>query len=83
MTVFSQRLKMEALFNKWCEENGIVKRPQNVIAFLDINGLIDEEKFHEFLKEHSTDGHAVWNNNDVELDLFVYNNHTEVTDNND
>ncbi len=49
MLIFSQRLKLEKIFNKWCEENGVRNCPQNVVAFLDIRGLINEKKFLEFL----------------------------------
>jgi hypothetical protein len=49
MILFSQRLKLEKIFDKWCKENCVRNCPINLVAFLDIRGLINEEKFLEFL----------------------------------
>lgn len=50
MFYFSQRLKLARLFEKWCLNNNLLNCPQNVVAFLDGNNLINEEKCLEFLK---------------------------------
>lgn len=50
MLLFSQRCKLQELFLKWCAENDVANTPMSVFAFLQINGLINEEKVNEFLK---------------------------------
>ena len=62
MILFSQRLKFEKIFNEWCKEIGIAKDPKNVVAFLSIRGLINEEEFLKFLS--STNSTEVTGNND-------------------
>lgn len=54
MIFFSQRKKLEELFLKWAKENGAATSPMNVVAFLQINNLLNEEKIREFLAEHET-----------------------------
>ena len=55
MIWFSHRLKFEKLFEKWCLENNAKNCPQNMMAFLDIKNLINEEKCLEFLKNNPID----------------------------
>lgn len=55
MLWFSHRLKLEKLFEKWCLENNAKNCPQNVVAFLQIRHLIDEEKCLKFLKSDPVD----------------------------
>ena len=46
MIWFKQRMMIEKAFNKWAEENGVAKVPNSVVAFLEINGLLNEEAIH-------------------------------------
>lgn len=50
MLFFSHRRKLETLFLKWCKENGVATVPMSFVAFLQINGLINEDKALEFVK---------------------------------
>lgn len=56
MLFFSQRRKIAMLFEDWRKkgENGVIAAncPENVLAFLSNNGLLNEEKVQEYLKTH-------------------------------
>lgn len=54
MLYFSDRLKLEALFYKWARgQTPMVKEvPNSVIAFLEDNHLIDENKARKFILEN-------------------------------
>lgn len=54
MLLFSQRKKLEELFIKWAKENGAATSPMNVVAFLQINNLLNEDRVFEFLSEYET-----------------------------
>lgn len=41
---YSDRLEIERAFNEWAEENGVAKVPNAIVAFLEINGLLNTEK---------------------------------------
>ena len=56
MLFFNHRRKLENLFLKWCKENGVANTPMSVVAFLQINGLIDEDKALEFVKNANEKG---------------------------
>lgn len=47
MIWFSQRKAIENAFNKWVEKNGIAKVPNSVVAFLELEGCLDEEAINE------------------------------------
>ena len=47
MIWFSQRMAIERAFNEWAEQNGIAKKPNSLVVFLEINGCLNEEKVHE------------------------------------
>lgn len=47
MIWFSQRKAIENSFNEWAEKNGIAKVPNSVVAFLAINGCLNEEAINE------------------------------------
>lgn len=47
MIWFSQRKAIEDAFNKWAEENGVAKVPNAVVAFLQINGCLNEDAIME------------------------------------
>lgn len=41
---YSDRIEIERAFNEWAEENGVAKVPNALVAFLEINGLLNTEK---------------------------------------
>lgn len=47
MISFSQRMLIEKAFNNWADENKVAKVPNAVVAFLQINGCLDEDAIHE------------------------------------
>ena len=47
MIWFSERKELEKQYYEWIKENGIADQPNSVIAFLEINGLLQNEKVHE------------------------------------
>ena len=55
MLVFSKRLSIVKLFEKWCKENDASDSPFNMLVFLQTNGLLNEEKCLEFLDKNPVD----------------------------
>ena len=47
---FSDRLEIERAFNEWADKNGIAKVPNALVAFLEINGLLNEGKTIKWCK---------------------------------
>ena len=48
----SKRMKLAREFDEWAKANGVdAKSPFNVITYLQIEGLLNEEKALEFLGE--------------------------------
>lgn len=47
MVWFSERKELEKQYYEWIKENGIADQPNSVIAFLEINSLLKDEKIHE------------------------------------
>lgn len=43
MIWFTQRKMIEEAFNAWADENGVAKVPNAVVAFLEIQGCLDED----------------------------------------
>lgn len=41
---YSNRLEIERAFNEWADKNGVTKVPNALVAFLEINGLLNIEK---------------------------------------
>lgn len=41
---FENRLEIERAFNEWADKNGLAKVPITLVAFLNINGLLNTEK---------------------------------------
>lgn len=53
MLFFSERDKLNELYKQWIKENKIVTNTSfNVIAFLEMKDLFNEQKVEEFLKEN-------------------------------
>lgn len=44
MVFFSDRLEIERAFNEWADKNGVAKVPNVLVAFLEINGLLNTGK---------------------------------------
>lgn len=51
MIFFSDRKRLEKKYKEWCEKNYATNCVYNVITFLQIKNLLDEEKVKLFLKE--------------------------------
>ena len=43
MVFFSARMWIEKEFEKWCEEKGVKKCPNSLVAFMDIKGYLKAE----------------------------------------
>ncbi len=50
-TLFIQRKIIEKEFLKWAEQNGVANTPNNVIAYLDMNRLLNMNKIVKFLEK--------------------------------
>lgn len=46
---FSHRLKLGEAYKKWIKENNFADTPASVIAYLQIIGVLDEQKALEFV----------------------------------
>ena len=57
MLFFTDRLKLEKMFYRWARghEPMIKECPMSVVSFLEGNGLLNEDKVKEFIKEESDD----------------------------
>lgn len=44
MILFTQRMQIEKLFLNWCKENGVADKPNSLVAFMQINGWLNEEQ---------------------------------------
>lgn len=49
MLFFSQRKKLGDLYLEWIKENGILDCPLSMVSFMQINGLLNEDKAREML----------------------------------
>lgn len=47
---FSDRVKLEALFYKWCGKS-MVHSPINFLAFLKVYGMLDAKAVHKYFKK--------------------------------
>ena len=56
MMYFHERFELAELFATWATENNAASVPMNMVVWLEINNLIDEDKMKEFLKEHKSNG---------------------------
>ena len=50
MITFSERLKIAAIFREWCKEHKAEKSLENLVAFLQIQEALNEEKIKEVIK---------------------------------
>lgn len=44
MIWYTQRMDIERAFNEWAEQNGIAKKPNSLVTFLQLNNCLDEEQ---------------------------------------
>lgn len=51
MLFFSKRKKLEDMYYAWIKENGVKDCPFSVISYLVGEGLINEDKALQFIKE--------------------------------
>lgn len=49
MLLFSQRKKLGDLYLEWIKENSILDCPLSMVSFMQINGLLNEDKAREML----------------------------------
>lgn len=54
MIYFSDRLALAKLYDKWVDDEKISRCPETVISFLQISGLLNEEKAETFLDEYES-----------------------------
>lgn len=50
MILFSTRMKIAQLFIEWCKENKVRKSFDSLVAFMQINEWLNEDKICEDLK---------------------------------
>lgn len=43
MILFSQRMEIERRFLAWCAQNGVAVKPNSLVAFMEMNGWLNEE----------------------------------------
>ena len=48
---YSDRLEIERAFNEWADKNGVAKVPNALVAFLEINGLLNTRKTVTWCRE--------------------------------
>ena len=48
---YSGRLEIERAFNEWADKNGVAKVPNALVAFLEINGLLNTWKTFVWCRE--------------------------------
>ena len=51
MVFYSDRLEIERAFNEWADKNGVAKVPNSLVAFLEINGLLNTWKTVKWCRE--------------------------------
>ena len=50
MILFNKRVKISRQFEIWCETNQVRMCAQSMMSFLDMIGVLDEEKIDRYLK---------------------------------
>lgn len=53
MLFYKNRILIEKLFAKWCEENGVAYLPNSLVAYMEIKGWLNIEKILADLKEET------------------------------
>jgi hypothetical protein len=73
MIFFSERKELEKQYYEWIKANGVADQPNCVIAFLEINGLLQNQKIHEkagIIKSKPTNFDKITSSADVLLDFL-------------
>lgn len=60
MLFYIHRLQIEKQFLKWCEVNGIAKKPNSLVAYLQSQGWLNTDKIISDLKLEKTNGLCKW-----------------------
>ena len=55
---FSDRIEIERAFNEWADKNGVAKVPNALVAFLQINGLLNRNETVKFCRARRLKKHA-------------------------
>lgn len=50
MILFTQRLQIENLYLNWCEKHGVANKPNSMVAFMEGNNWLNEEKIVQDLE---------------------------------
>lgn len=58
MVFYNKRVKIARQFEIWCEVNKVLLCAQSMMSFLDIIGVLDEEKIDAYLKTVKTDNRS-------------------------
>lgn len=77
MILFSQRRKLGELYKQWTIDNHVLDCPSSVVDFLQIKGLLNEEKTHTFLAVKTNtviDGVSNSSNHFIKEDTKMANN---------
>lgn len=49
--LFSERIKMEVIFNEWCDLHNVMKAPNSLVALMESMGWLNTEKIKDDLKK--------------------------------
>lgn len=52
MLWFRERLHLKKLYERWREDRGALDSPANVISFLTLHELINEEAARQYIADH-------------------------------
>lgn len=83
MIHFTKKIELGELYSKWVIENHLQDCPATVIHFLQVKGLLNEEKTHQFLAVKTNtviDGTSNSSNHYVKEDINMAENKDKVVD---
>lgn len=49
--LFGERIKIEVIFNEWCDLSNVMKAPNSLVALMDSMGWLNTEKIKDDLKK--------------------------------
>lgn len=49
--LFSERIKIEVIFNEWCDLRNVMKVPNSLVALMESMGWLNTEKIKDDLKK--------------------------------
>ena len=53
--IFSKRMALATVFEKWADENGVAKTPASVVTFLYGHGMLDAQKAFRIIEQYGKD----------------------------